>query len=167
MSICTSLLAAQMHANKKKETAHGWLERVRHLLRGSMLDIVEAIGVKSACELVKAIGGERALSFGRGKQDTPRLHILFAAIGEAKTYQLLRVFGGEELYVPRCGEALRELRNEQFRHEFLVLTEREGVSKLMAMSAFNIRNTRFRSARATRLCAAAWSPVEPSANFSF
>ena len=48
---------------------------------------------------------------------------------------LLRVFGGEELYVPRCEEALRELRNEQFRHEFLVLTEREGVSKLMAMSA--------------------------------
>ena len=110
------------------------LERVRHLLPESMLDIVEAIGVKSACELVKAIGGAR-FKFGRGKQDTPRLHILFAAIGEAKTYQLLRVFGGEELYVPRCEEALRELRNEQFRHEFLVLTEREGVSKLMAMSA--------------------------------
>ena len=110
------------------------LERVRHLLPESMLDIVEAIGVKSACELVKAIGGAR-FKFGRGKQDTPRLHILFAAIGEAKTYQLLRVFGGEELYVPRCEEALRDLRNEQFRHEFLVLTEREGVSKLMAMSA--------------------------------
>lgn len=35
------------------------LERVRHLLPESMLDIVEAIGVKSACELVKAIGGAR------------------------------------------------------------------------------------------------------------
>ena len=56
------------------------LERVRHLLPESMLDIVEAIGVKSACELVKAIGGAR-FKFGRGKQDTPRLHILFAAIG--------------------------------------------------------------------------------------
>lgn len=108
------------------------LERVRHLLPESMLDIVEAIGVKSACELVKAIGGAR-FKFGRGKQDTPRLHILFAAIGEAKTYQLLRVFGGEELYVPRCEEALRELRNEQFRRDFIALTT-NGVSKLMAMS---------------------------------
>lgn len=75
----------------------------------------------------------RAFKFGRGKQDTPRLHILFAAIGEAKTYQLLRVFGGEELYVPRCEEALRELRNEQFRRDFIALTT-NGVSKLMAMS---------------------------------
>ncbi|UOO81186.1 mor transcription activator family protein [Uruburuella testudinis] len=110
------------------------LERVRHLLPESMLDIVEAIGVRSACALVKAIGGAR-FKFGKGRQDTPRLNILFAAIGEAKTYQLLRVFGGEEMYVPRCEEALRELRNEQFRHEFLALTEREGKSKLMAMSA--------------------------------
>lgn len=43
--------------------------------------------------------------------------------------------GGEELYVPRCEGALRELRNEQFRSEFFDLTERQGVSRLMAMSA--------------------------------
>lgn len=64
--------------------------RVRHLLPDSMLDIVEVIGVRAACDLVKAIGGAR-FKFGKGRQDTPRLHILFSAIGEAKTYDLLRV----------------------------------------------------------------------------
>lgn len=107
--------------------------RVRHLLPDSMLDIVEVIGVRAAGDLVKAIGGAR-FKFGKGRQDTPRLHILFSAIGEAKTYDLLRVFGGEELYVPRCEEALRELRNEQFRNEFMLLTEQQGISRLMAMS---------------------------------
>lgn len=110
------------------------LSRVRHLLPETMVQIVDTIGVKAALDLVKAIGGAR-FKFGKGKNDTPRLNMLFTAIGEEKTYELLRVFGGEELYVPRCEEALRELRNEQFRSEFFDLTERQGVSRLMAMSA--------------------------------
>ena len=110
------------------------LSRVRHLLPETMVQIVDTIGVKAALDLVKAIGGAR-FKFGKGKNDTPRLNMLFTAIGEEKTYELLRVFGGEELYVPRCEEALRELRNEQFRSEFFDLTERQGLSRLMAMSA--------------------------------
>lgn len=109
------------------------LDRVQHLLPESMQQVVEVIGVRAACELVKAIGGAR-FKFGKGKQDTPRLAILFDAIGEEKTYALLGVFGGEDLYVPRCDEALRALRNEQFRQDFEELTVKQGVSKLMAMS---------------------------------
>lgn len=109
------------------------LKKVRHLLPETMQDIVEVIGLQAAEQLVTAIGGAR-FKFGKGKEDTPRLHILFSAIGEAKTYELLRVYGGEELYVPRCENALRELRNERFRNEFLNLTEVEGKSGLMAMT---------------------------------
>lgn len=109
------------------------LNRVRALLPETMVQIVDAIGVQAAHDLVKAIGGAR-FKFGKGKNDTPRLNMLFSAIGEAKTYELLRVFGGEELYVPRCEEALRELRNERFRAEFADLTEAKGMSRLMAMS---------------------------------
>ena len=110
------------------------LSRFRHLLPETMVQIVDVIGVKASLDLVKAIGGAR-FKFGKGKNDTPRLNMLFSAIGEEQTYALLRVFGGEELYVPRCEEALRELRNEQFRHDFFYLTERQGMSRLMAMSA--------------------------------
>ncbi|WNS83254.1 Mor transcription activator family protein [Neisseria sp. DTU_2021_1001991_1_SI_NGA_ILE_055] len=109
------------------------LSRVQHLLPESMIEIVDVIGIKAAIELVKAIGGAR-FKFGRGRRDTERLNILFSAIGEPKTHALLKVFGGEDLYVPRCEEALRELRNEQFCMEFRDLTENQGVSRLMAMS---------------------------------
>ena len=98
------------------------LSRMQHLLPESMIESVDVIGIKAAIELVKAIGGAR-FKFGRGRRDTERLNILFSAIGEPKTHALLKVFGGEDLYVPRCEEALRELRNEQFCMEFRDLTE--------------------------------------------
>lgn len=109
------------------------MDKVRHLLPESVQDIVDIIGLQAAEQLVKAIGGAR-FKFGKGKEDTPRLNMLFSAIGEAKTYELLRVFGGCEVYVPRCEHALRELRNERFRNDFIRLTETEGVSGLMAMT---------------------------------
>lgn len=108
-------------------------KRVRHLLPETVQGIVDVIGLQATMALVKAIGGAR-FKFGKGKEDTERLHILFASIGEAKTYELLRVYGGEELYVPRCENALREMRNERFRNDFLNLTEVEGKSGLMAMT---------------------------------
>ncbi|MFV2030616.1 Mor transcription activator family protein [Neisseria sp. S1] len=109
------------------------LKKVQHLLPDTMVDIIDVIGYRAAEELVRAIGGAR-FKFGKGKEDTPRLHILFSAIGEAKTYELLRVYGGEELYVPRCEQALRELRNERFKQDFMTLTQVEGKSGLMAMT---------------------------------
>lgn len=109
------------------------LENVRELLPETVQQIVETIGLPATEKLVKAIGGAR-FKFGKGREDTPRLHILFDAIGEADTYRLLAVFGGEDLYVPRCDKALRELRNLRFAREFARLTQDEGMSGMMAMT---------------------------------
>ncbi|STZ75545.1 Mor transcription activator family protein [Bergeriella denitrificans] len=107
--------------------------RAEHLLPESVADIVAVIGLEATADLVAAIGGCR-FKFGRGVRDTPRLRLLFSVIGEAKTYDLLRVYGGEELYLPRCDKALRALRNEQFKAEYLDLTEKQGLSGVMAIS---------------------------------
>ena len=56
------------------------LSRFRHLLPETMVQIVDVIGVKASLDLVKAIGGAR-FKFGKGKNDTPRLNMLFSAIG--------------------------------------------------------------------------------------
>lgn len=66
--------------------------------------------------------------------DTERLAILVEAIGEVKTHELLRVYGGEELYVPRCGKALIQLRNHRFYQEFVKLRDVDKESGLMAMT---------------------------------
>ncbi|WP_274571573.1 Mor transcription activator family protein [Neisseria leonii] len=108
------------------------IKRVQHLLPETVADMVAVIGLQAVTDLVAAVGGTR-FKFGHGVQDTPRLQMLFSIIGEAKTYDLLRVYGGEELYIPRCEQALRALRNEKFKAEFMDLTQNQGLSGLMAM----------------------------------
>ncbi|HEZ7534270.1 TPA: Mor transcription activator family protein, partial [Neisseria meningitidis] len=107
-------------------------EKVEHLLPDTVLDIVDVIGLAATEQLVKAIGGAR-FKFGKGKVDTERLAILVEAIGEVKTHELLQVYGGEELYVPRCGKALIQLRNHRFYQEFVKLRDIDKESGLMAM----------------------------------
>ncbi|MDK4595651.1 Mor transcription activator family protein, partial [Kingella kingae] len=68
----------------------------------------------------------------KGKHNTARLALLHEAIGKRKTEQLLDVFGGDELYVPRCQVVLRRLRNQQFRADFAALTDDGKTSKAMA-----------------------------------
>lgn len=108
-------------------------EKVEHLLPDTVLDIVDVIGLAATEQLVKAIGGAR-FKFGKGKVDTERLAILVEAIGEVKTHELLQVYGGEELYVPRCGKALIQLRNHRFYQEFVKLRDIDKESGLMAMT---------------------------------
>lgn len=108
-------------------------EKVEHLLPDTVLDIVDVIGLAATEQLVKAIGGAR-FKFGKGKVDTERLAILVEAIGEVKTHELLQVYGGEELYVPRCSKALIQLRNHRFYQEFVKLRDIDKESGLMAMT---------------------------------
>ena len=94
-------------------------------------DIVDVIGYASTEALLRAIGGT-TFAFGRGVKDTPRLQILIKAIGAAKTYQLLAVFGGSEEYIPRCDKALKMLRNIRFKEDYLQL-KLAGKSATMAI----------------------------------
>ncbi|QIP47075.1 Mor transcription activator family [Kingella kingae] len=97
----------------------------------SVQSIADVIGLADTIALVKAIGGSR-FKFGKGKHNTARLALLHEAIGKRKTEQLLDVFGGDELYVPRCQVALQRLRNQQFRADFAALTDDGKTSKAMA-----------------------------------
>lgn len=108
------------------------LARTQNLLPETVRQMADVIGIRATQDLVAALGGAR-FKFGKGREDTARLRLLFSAIGEAKTYELLKVFGGEELYIPRCDAALRGLRNEQFRNDFIRLKEK-GMSGMMAMT---------------------------------
>lgn len=108
-------------------------DKVKQLLPQSVLEIIDVIGFTATEQLVRKIGGAR-FKFGKGKIGTQRLEMLIDAIGEEKTNELLKVFGGDEFYLPRCGDALRELRNQRFRAEFSEMKIRDGVSGLMAMT---------------------------------
>ena len=99
----------------------------------SMRQIAGVIGLDGAERLVRAIGGAR-VKFGKGRQDTARMKLLHKAVGAADAAKLAAVFGGDELYIPRCSAQLRLVRNRRFRAAFAALTDGGKTSKAMALT---------------------------------
>lgn len=99
----------------------------------SMRQIAEVIGLDGAEKLVRSIGGAR-FKFGKGRQNTARMKLLHKAVGAADAAKLAAVFGGDELYIPRCSAQLRLVRNRRFRAAFAALTNGGKTSKAMALT---------------------------------
>ncbi|MFC2293065.1 MAG: Mor transcription activator family protein [Kingella oralis] len=99
----------------------------------SMRQIAGVIGLDGAERLVRAIGGAR-FKFGKGRQNTARMKLLHKAVGAADAAKLAAVFGGDELYIPRCSAQLRLVRNRRFRAAFAALTDGGKTSKAMALT---------------------------------
>jgi len=99
----------------------------------SMQQIAEVIGLDGAERLVRAVGGAR-FKFGKGRHNTARMKLLRQAVGKAGADKLAAVFGGDELYIPRCSVQLRKIRNRRFRAAFAALTDGGKTSKAMALT---------------------------------
>ena len=99
----------------------------------SMRQIAEVIGLDGAEKLVRSIGGAR-FKFGKGRHNTARMKLLRQAVGKAGADKLAAVFGGDELYIPRCTMQLRKVRNRRFRAAFMALTDGGKTSKAMALT---------------------------------
>lgn len=98
----------------------------------SIVQIADIIGLPATAKLIRAVGGTR-FKFGKGRRNTARLRLLQNTVGEAAAEKLLAVFGGDELYIPRCQAALQQLRNRRFRADFAALTADGKTSKAMAL----------------------------------
>lgn len=108
------------------------IKDLQHLLPPIILEIIEIIGINDTLKLIKVIGGT-SFKFSVGAKDCPRYRILCEAIGTTQTSKLLERFRGSDEYIPRCEAALRAARYEQFKHEFLHLTQFEKKSARMAL----------------------------------
>lgn len=110
------------------------LERVAGLLPEVVLQIADLIGFSATAQLLKKFGGT-TFPIGKGVKalGAQRAELLRETIGKDKAALLVKNFGGEILYLPRCDRALRELRNRRFLSEFAELRD-SGTSGLMAMT---------------------------------
>ena len=108
------------------------LEDTKQYLPPIVCDIADIIGFPATENLIKAIGGT-SFSFGQGIRDTPRLRILYGAIGQPNTHKLLAMLGGEIEYIPRCDKALKLMRNSRFKTEYMALRE-SGTGATMAVT---------------------------------
>lgn len=77
------------------------------------IEIVECIGLDNTLLVVNSFGG---LDFPlpRGFNDCKRGQKLIDCLGHDVAMRFMGVFGGERLYIPRCDDALRVVRNRNF-----------------------------------------------------
>lgn len=90
---------------------------VNELLPELLPDIVNAIsvliGYRSALKLIQAIGGiDLVVPTGELRSGTAVL--LINAVGDDDALTLMKAYGGERLYIPRCHAAMTQLRNQEF-----------------------------------------------------
>ncbi|BFI53747.1 Mor transcription activator family [Yersinia pseudotuberculosis] len=110
------------------------IEQVKALLPESVQQIAELIGYPATARLLDKLGGT-TFPIGKGLRalGAARATLLRETIGDENAQLLVKHFGGEVLYLPRCDRALRELRNRSFLAEFSELRAL-GVSSLMVMT---------------------------------
>lgn len=97
---------------------------VRHLLPESVVVLMQIVGAEAAFKLVKRFGGIN-LPVGMNKTRAGKiLHARLAEeVGEENAAKIGRVYGGQRfLWLPRCQDAMRELRNRQIRAKLDRLT---------------------------------------------
>ncbi|QHP82374.1 hypothetical protein EO763_22185 [Pectobacterium odoriferum] len=110
------------------------LERVAGLLPEVVLQVADLIGFPATARLLEKFGGT-TFPIGKGLRalGAHRAELLRETVGVDNAALLVKKFGGEVLYLPRCDRALRELRNQRFLSEFAALRE-SGTSGNMAMT---------------------------------
>ncbi len=111
------------------------LDSVLGLLPRVIRQIVDAVGVAVALQLVETFGGATyRVPMRKNEAGEAQFQRLARVIGEAAAMRLVEVFGGQELYFAMCAEALRELRNREIRAEFDRLTQTERMAAMRAVA---------------------------------
>lgn len=87
---------------------------LRDLLPDTVIDIIEVIGYEATRRLIENLGGND-FEIPHGKTLSARRRRLIDAIGNEAAHELMDVYGGASVYIPRCTAALTALRNQQFR----------------------------------------------------
>ncbi|HDY6876395.1 Mor transcription activator family [Klebsiella pneumoniae] len=97
------------------------------------VEVVSQIGINSAMKLFKAFGGT-TFPIGKGLRffGATRARLLQSILNDEEIKKLSFYFSGMPVYIPRCDNVLREIRNREFLNELAIMRE-DGTSTLIAM----------------------------------
>lgn len=111
------------------------IAQVEALLPRQILDIARAVGMPTAMRLVEELGGTSwEFAKGSNRNGLIRVAALADILGEEAARRLTQHMGGEKIYIPRCADALRRLRDLDIHRQFEQAI-REGVSANTAVAA--------------------------------
>lgn len=98
------------------------------LLPPMFVQTVELIGLEAAFKLVEKLGGTFVPVSANKRQQGKDLHaFLVEVLGSEEKVEILETayFAARGLYIPKCDDVLRELRNRCIRRAFDELTQQE------------------------------------------
>lgn len=103
------------------------LEHMGQMLPETVQLIAGLIGLPKTVKLVEVLGGTTfPVSKNQTRMGEIRYQALVEVVGVDAADTLTRHFGGDALYVPRCAEALRYLRDRAICEEFDVESRKVG-----------------------------------------
>jgi Mor family transcriptional regulator len=118
------------------------LESVAALLPDSVQQIAALIGLAYTLKLVEAFGGTTfPVSKNRRRMGQIRYEALAEVVGVDAADLLTHHYGGDVLAIPKCAQALRELRDRQLRADFDLLTRDAGAVPTVTQLARRYRLT--------------------------
>ncbi|VVE67855.1 hypothetical protein PAN31117_02792 [Pandoraea anapnoica] len=102
---------------------------VEHLLPEVAQLLVRVIGISKATRLVEQLGGTTfpvPVYLTTRRDGEASFEALAEIVGRRAATDISKYFGGNNLYVPKCQRAMRELRGRAIRNEFDKLAREYG-----------------------------------------
>lgn len=104
---------------------------VERMLPDTIRQIESVIGLSATIALINEFGGQTMFV---PSKECASWHAIAEVIGNGAMASLARRYGGDELYIARCVDAMRELRDRRIRARFDRLTT--GDSPMTAGAAY-------------------------------
>ncbi|WP_396331032.1 Mor transcription activator family protein [Burkholderia anthina] len=109
------------------------LRDVQHLFPPLAKTLVRLIGMDATLTLIEKMGGRKfPIPFRKNRNGEARFEELAEVIGHTAAANLCKVFGGEDLEIPICWKAKRELVFRRMRREFDHITREHSSNYAVA-----------------------------------
>ena len=116
-------------------------EKMQELLPDTAKKLVSLVGIENTCLLIKHFGGTTfPVSQNKRQWGVVRYEMLAEVIGVTAADILTNHFGGCELYIPRCLDAITEVRDRMIRNEFDRITIVEKSSGNHAVTVLALKH---------------------------
>lgn len=113
---------------------------VEHLLPEAVQHLVALIGIAAVVRLVEQMGGTTfPVALRRSRLGEIRYEQLSEVVGPDAADQITKHFGGENLYIPRCVDAVREARDRKLRDDFDAITKQHSAITAVAQLAIRYK----------------------------
>lgn len=116
------------------------LAEVKHLLPTTIQTLSALIGLPKTLRLVEELGGTTfPVAQGKTRAGEIRFAALAEVVGEEAASRIAKHFASEKLYIARCADALRLMRNRAICEEYDAISAEHGSPTAVVQLALKYR----------------------------